>query len=213
MALALAAYPQIWWRLALGFPVFIGFPFLFGPPAYVSGQCMAALNNLRQCSYVSDHRFADLNGLLRTFGIPLAGKASLAVRALSGGILMCVCWLASRRESEPRRSLLWLSAATGFLMLFNPMTEANSYVILAPVLALMAWWQFNSGAKRTGWLFTGMALSMGFLPNLLHGLFGNYFALAWYPAMTIGFLLIITRQIFSAINSETTPVEASTVSG
>ena len=191
IGLAWAAYPQLWWRLALGFPIFIGLPFLFAPPEYAWRQYLGAWENLRQCAEVTEHRFADLNGLLRTFGTALTGKASLVARALAGGALMLVCWRASRRESEPHRSLVWLGCAAGYLMLFNPMSEENSYVILAPVLGLMAWWAFNSGAKQTAWVFAAMGLSMGLLPELLRPLFGNHFALAWHPAMTIVMLIIV----------------------
>jgi len=79
MGLAWAVYPQLRWCLALGLPVFLAFPFAFGPPEYVFSQWVASWDNLRQCSAVSERRFADLNGVLRTFGIPLAGMASLAV--------------------------------------------------------------------------------------------------------------------------------------
>ena len=100
MGLAWAAYPQLWWRLALGLPVFVGLPFLFAPPGYALSQYVGAWENLRQCSEVTEHRFADLNGLLRTFGTALTGAASLAARALAGGALMLVCWRASRRETR-----------------------------------------------------------------------------------------------------------------
>ena len=80
-------------------------------------------------------------------------------------------------------------------MLFNPMTEANSYVILAPVLGLMALWELARGTPLLGWLFGGMVLTMGMLPNLLRPLFGNAFALAWHPAMTVGFLSILVWQV------------------
>jgi hypothetical protein len=213
MGLAWAAYPQIWWRLALGLPVFLGFPFLFGPTAYAWSQCHEAWENLRKCADVTQDRFADLNGLLRVFGSPLVGKASLVVRAIGGAVLMCVCWRSSRCESELRRPLVWLGAATGFLMLFNPMTEANSYVMFAPVLGLMAWWEFQLGTKWAGWIFTFMALTMGLLPNLLYALFGNKFALAWHPAMTIGFLAIITAKLFVSINHDTSPAPAPVVTG
>ena len=143
----------------------------------------------------SEHRFADLNGLLRTFGIPLTGMASLVVRAGAGASLMLGCYFGVRRETEPRRALLWLSAAAGFLMLFNPMTEANSYVILAPVLGLMALWELAQGTPSLGWLLGSMVLTMGLLPNLLRPLFGNAFALAWHPAMTIGFLFVLAWQV------------------
>lgn len=196
LGLAWAAYPQLWWRLALGLPVFLVFPFAFGPPSYVWSQCLAAWDNLRLCSVASEHRFADLNGLLRTFGIPLAGLASLAVRAGAGGSLMLGCYFGARRETEPRRALLWFSAAAGFLMLFNPMTEANSYVILAPVLALIALWELEQGTPSLGWLLGSMVLTMGVLPNLVRPLFGNVFALAWHPAMTLGFLSIMAWQVW-----------------
>ena len=191
MGLAWAAYPQLWWRLALGLPVFIGLPFLFAAPDYAWRQYLGAWENLRQCAEVTEHRFADLNGLLRTFGTALMGQASFAARALAGGALMLVCGRASRRELEPRRSLIWLGCAAGYLMLFNPMSEENSYVILAPALALMAWGAYNFGAKPAAWIFAGMVLTMGLLPELLRPLFGNRFALAWHPAMTLVFLALL----------------------
>ncbi len=191
IGLAWAAYPQMWWRLALGLPVFIGLPFLFAPPDYAWRQYLGAWENLRQCAEVTEHRFADLNGLLRTFGTALMGKASFAARALAGGALMLVCWRAARREPEPRRALIWLGCAAGYLMLFNPMSEENSYVILAPALGLMAWWAYNFRARPAAWIFAAMVLTMGLLPELLRPLFGNRFALAWHPAMTLVFLAII----------------------
>ena len=42
------------WRLAIGFAVMLGLPFLLGPPAYVAGQYVEALNNLRQCAVGAD---------------------------------------------------------------------------------------------------------------------------------------------------------------
>jgi len=195
MGLAWAVYPPLGWRLALGVPVFLAFPFAFGPADYVAGQWRAAWENLRVCSEVTEHRFADLNGLLRTFGIPLTGRTSLAVRAGTGVSFLLACYFGVRRELEPRRALLWLGAAAGYLMLFNPITEANSYAILAPALGLMAHWELSRGTRPLGWLFAGMALTMGLLPNLVRPLLGNSFALAWHPAMTIAFLSILTWQV------------------
>lgn len=201
IGLAWAAYPHLWWRLALGLPVFLLAPFTVGPPDYVWKQYLACAENLRQCSEVTEHRFADLNGLLRTFGTALAGRLSFAVRAAAGGALMLLCWRTSRAGSEPLRALIWLGAAGAFLMLFNPMTEANSYAVLAPALGLLAWWNFRCGSRTLGWIFAGMVLTMGLLPEPLRPLFGNYFALAWYPAMALGFLAALAwlgfRQSFS----------------
>ena len=91
---------------------------------------------------------------------------------------------------------LWLYAlATAYLMLFNPMTEENSYSILAPALGV--WGAFflfrpeGRGLRALGWVITAMALSMGLLPNIVRPLFGNYFALFWHPFMTLVFLVLL----------------------
>jgi hypothetical protein len=212
MGLAWAAYPHLWWRLGLGAVGLAAFPFLFAPPGYALGQYSACLENLRQCSAVTEHRFADLNGLLRTFGWALAGKASLIVRGLAGAGLAWMCWRAGWLQAGPPRALIWLGATASFLMLFNPMTESNSYVIFAPALGLLAWWHLEQGAPRAGWLLVGMALTMGLLPTALRPLFRNAFALAWHPAMTLGFLGVLA---FSTLRSSagTTKVLPRTVVG
>ena len=188
--LALAVYPALWWRLALGLPIFLGVPFLLAPAHYAVAQYAAALTNLRECSAVTENRFADFNGVLRTFGIPLAAKTGTVVRALAGVGFMVACWLWPRRESEPRRAVLWLSAAAAFLMLFNPMTEANSYAILAPALGLMACWEIQRGNRRLGWFCVFAALTMGLLPEPLQHVpaLSNTFAIVWDPTMTLGFV-------------------------
>lgn len=207
VGLAWAAYPRMGWRLGVGLLVLMALPFGFGPVDYAARQFVACFENLRQCADVTEHRFADLNGLLRTFGTALTGKASLAVRAGAGALLMGLCWRASRQRTEPRRALVWLGAAAGFLMLFNPMTEENSYVILAPALGLTAWQAATGGAHRRGWLFAGMALTMGLLPNLLRPWLGNQFALAWHPAMTLIFLAVLSWEVLrdSAAGSKSAP--------
>jgi alpha-1,2-mannosyltransferase len=191
LGLAWAAYPQLWWRLALGLPVFLLAPYAFGPASYVSQQYLACVDNLRQSTGVTENRFADLNGLLRACGASLGGAASFLLRAISGALVMLLCWRISRRQAEPLRALVWLSAAAVYLMLFNPMTEANSYVVLAPALALLGGWHFIHHARGVGWVLAAMLLTMGLLPEPLRPLFGNDFALAWYPAMALVFVAIL----------------------
>jgi hypothetical protein len=196
LGLAWAVYPHLWWRLILGLPLLGILPFMFGPPGYVWSQYLACAENLRQCSVVTERRFADLNGLLHLFGTTLGGRASSVVRAVAGMSLMLLCWHGARRQAEPLRALIWLGAAASFLMLFNPMTEANSYVILSPVLGLLAWWHLSAGTRWLGWLLAAMVLSMGLLPEPLRPWFGNDFSLAWYPPMALGFLAVLAWMAF-----------------
>ena len=91
-------------------------------------------------------------------------------------------------------------------MLFNPMTEANSYVILAPVLGLLAWRWGSEGFVTLGWLVAAMVLTMGLLPNLLRPWLGNYFALAWHPTMTMLFLGLLSWWVFREKVTRLSPV-------
>ena len=101
----------------------------------------------------------------------------------------------NERRLDKTNSALWLFAlTTAYLMLFNPMTEANSYSILAPALGIWAaLFLFADDRKLRpyGWLIAVMTLTMGLLPNLVRPVFGNYFALLWHPLMTFGFIIVL----------------------
>ena len=199
--LAPLVYAPVRWRLPVAMVGLAVFPFLFASPAYVWAQHKGAWTNLQACAVVTEHRFADINGLLRTFGAPLAPAVSKLARVLAGGLTAILWWWSGRRLGEPLRGLWLYALTTGYLMLFNPMNEENSYGILAPALgAWTAYLLFAEGlrpARGLGWIMVIMALSMGLLPNIVRPLFGNYFALFWHPFMTIlflGMLLSLVRR-------------------
>jgi hypothetical protein len=197
LGLAVLVYAPLRWRIAAGLLALAALPFLFGPPDYVIAQHRAAFAHLQVCATVTEHRFADLNGIFRTLGWQLPPAVSSWVRAGAGGLMLLVWWLGARRLPEwPRAAWLYALAAS-YLMLFNPMTEANSYVILAPALATWAAWALGQPATRNaGWILAGMGLAAGVLPGLLHPFFGNHFALFWYPLTTLVFLAILTSLIW-----------------
>ena len=191
-------YVPLMWRLALAFAGLVVFPFLFASPAYVQSQFIDAAHNLQQCSAVSEHRFADLNGILRTFGTELPPGASTIVRVVSGA-LTAVLWLwGAWRLRAPWRELWLYALAAAYLMVFNPMTEANSYVIVAPAFA--AWtvgllFRTDAPRRALGWVIGAMVLSMAILPNPLRPLFHNSFALFWHPAITILFVAVLAWYV------------------
>jgi hypothetical protein len=196
LLLAPVVYAPLRWRLAVGLVILALSPFLFAPTAYVLGQYQSAARNLQACSVVAEHRFADISGILRTFHCEMPALISKGVRVCAGGIVLALWWLGARRLGEPMKAVWLLALATGYLMLFNPMNEVNSYVIVAPALGWWAVEMLGSRADRpAGWLFAGLALSMGCMPNLLRPLFGNAFALIGHPLMTAVFLVILARWV------------------
>jgi hypothetical protein len=197
--LAPLVYAPMRWRLPLVFVALLAFPFLFASPAYVISQYREAGHNLQACAVVSEHRFADINGILRTFKTALGPEASKLVRMAAGGLTALLWWWGARQLREPMAGLWLYALATAYLMLFNPMTEENSYVILAPALSawaavfLLAPFPQTRRAASFGWVIAFMALSMGLLPNILRPAFGNYFALFYHPLAAIVFIGLLAE--------------------
>jgi hypothetical protein len=195
LLLAPIVYGPLRWRLPVALLGLAAFPFLFASPAYVCSQYQAAWGNLQSCAVVTEHRFADINGLLRTFGTEFRPGVSKLVRVLAGGLTAAVCWWSARRLREPLPGLWLYALATAYLMLFNPMSEENSYGILAPALgAWGAFFLFSPAARNArglGWVIVTLALSMALLPNIVRPWFGNYFALFWHPFMTLIFVVLV----------------------
>jgi len=202
--LAVIAFPEILWPFMIG-SLFLAFtPFLLGPAAYVKSQLIASANHLRESASVTENRFADLNGLLMAFGFPLKGILSTLVRAVAGLGFMLFVW--NHRDLPDRcRALTWLAASSVYLMIFNPMTEANSYVILAPIMGLMTWQLMEKGRKREAFCIVAMLLSMGLLPNAMHHWLGNAFALAWHPLMALFFAGMVVANLDQGISRTNTP--------
>jgi len=212
LLLAPLFYSPLRWRLPVALLGLAVFPFLFGSPAYVCSQYHAAWGNLQACAVVTEHRFADINGILRTFGTAFSPAVSKLVRVLAGGLTAVVWWWGARRLREPLPGLWLYALATGYLMLFNPMNEENSFSILAPALgAWAAFCLFSPPAPNVrclGWTIVAMSLSMGLLPNIVRPLFGNYFALFWHPFMTIIFLVLLGLFVWRSPSPESTGEQA-----
>jgi hypothetical protein len=104
-------------------------------------------------SVTTNHIFADINGLLRTIGSPLPGGVSQLVR-LTAGLATLWLWVTGAyRTKEPLRAFILLALSTTYLMVFNPMTEVNSYAIVAPALAVFAVYYLElEGRARSRWL-------------------------------------------------------------
>jgi hypothetical protein len=231
LMLAPLVYAPMRWRLPVVILGLAIFPFLFANPGYVWAQHYAAWTNLQACAVVTEHRFADINGILRTFGTALPPMASKLVRVAAGALTALLWWWGAKRLSEraygrrirsgattdskaaPNQNsgllpALWFYAlSASYLMLFNPMNEENSYVILSPAFGVWgAWFLLSPDAKNDrllGWVTVFMALTMGLLPNVLRPLFGNYYALFWHPLMTLIFVAMLTHFVWRSVPSHT----------
>jgi hypothetical protein len=195
LLMAAVVYPRLRGPVAVAVALLAAAPFLFGPPSYVVAQYRDALRHLAGWSGTTEHRFADIAGLLRSFGVELPLPVSQAARVLAGGVTLLLAVLASSRGDAPRRALALVLLASLYLMLFNPMTEKNSYAIVAPPLAITAAsWLSSRRTASLGWGLAFVLVSIGVFPELFSRIDRNL-GLWWDPLM----MLLVSALLASRI--------------
>ena len=193
-------------RLLVLCGAWMALPYLLGPSTYVTSQYAAALGTITgSCAAVTEHRFADVNGILRSFGVELSGNWSNGVRAAAGVALALMVLLRGRTLNPHAWALVWLTLSACYLLLFNPMTEANSYCMLSVPAALLAWEWLGRGEspaepKRASFLVMGWAtivllLLMGGASEIARPWAGNSLDLWFFPSCAIGVMALALQRL------------------
>lgn len=136
-------------------------PFLFAPWPYVAWQYGSWYHYILRIAPAPEHRFDDISGLLRTLGVYLPVQLSLLVRLVAAVFTLGVWWVGSRRLSQPNLAFTLLGLSAGYLMLFNPLTESNSYVILSHAIAVQAVRLLMVERRSIGWLLLSLTVALG----------------------------------------------------
>lgn len=209
IGLAVAAYPRVRARVFLGTLVVLAIPFLAAPAHYVAGIYADFFANLVDCFDTGRRTFADINGVLMPFGLTLRGFSSLAVRVSLALLFAIAGARLVKYGSHIHRSMLWLALTACYIMLFTPMNEANSYVMLAPGLGLWAvWYKVHRFCGRTA-IVAAISSSVVLLPSWVGALTtidnGNQFAKFWNPFMTLFFLALLSSDVIGRSKRFATP--------
>ena len=159
LLLAAADLALIPW-LAGGLLLTAALPLLFDPWPYVVHQYRAWYADLLSIAPSEEHRFDDINGLLRTLHLQVPTQGMLLVRLVAAALTLAVWWVGSKRLAQPQRGLTLLGLSASYLMLFNPRTESNSYVILSHSIAALALLVLVVQGRRIGWLLVGLDVAM-----------------------------------------------------
>jgi alpha-1,2-mannosyltransferase len=136
-------------------------PLAFDAWPTVAGSYHAWFRQLLLLAPSEELRFEDLAGFLRVLGWHLDPGVWFVLRVAAGGAILAAWRIGSRRLEEPHRVLTLLGLSAGYLMVFNPRTETNSYVILAPAIAVLAARFLAVESSRVGWVLAALALALG----------------------------------------------------
>ena len=113
-------------------------PFAHPHPAYALGEYGAFVAKLQSAGKPTGNSWCDFAGMLRVIAIHLPPSVQLAIRALAGLLTLGLCWRAAKCADALRAAFTVLFLTMVYLMLFNPRTETNSYVMLGAFVAVWA---------------------------------------------------------------------------
>lgn len=197
LLLAPFGYRRVAVPLIVALLALVAFPFLTASPDYVISQMLGAKEHIVHVSQILDHRFANVAGILRSLGLDPPSTATNAMGLVAAIVTLGVWVLGSRRVVEPDRGLFLLSLATVYLMLFNPMNESNSYVIVAPAMAVVALRLLDLDKRSpVGWAMVAIVLTIGLLADPLRGIAPDLSL--WYkPLVTMGFIAMLVFVVTS----------------
>jgi hypothetical protein len=136
LLLSAAIYRPMRWRLALGLAIFLLVPFATQNPHYVWNQYSVCYSKLRMAA-LPYRPFCDLRGIFWAIWV-IPQNVLTVIQMIAAIATLALCLLASRWWQEPARSVFVAAFGACYLMLFNPRTESNSYVILSAIFAIPA---------------------------------------------------------------------------
>lgn len=195
--LAAVCYASLRLRLLSGFLICLGAAYFHPDAAYVTGEYRHFWAKFMLAGQPANQDFSDFFGMLWHWGIHPTPTVISALRALAALIALLLS-LRVMRLFKGQHSLqafgVMLLAAI-YLMLFNPRTEENSYVILAGFIALLAGREVLAGASRTGLLLSLFCLALA-VENYGYPIFP--LTKIWFkPLITaLFFIVFVARQFF-----------------
>ncbi len=129
-------YPRLRLPMLVSLIVLAVAPIAHFNPGYAAGEYSAFVHNLGQAGNPKGQSWCDFAGMLRVAGLDLPSALQLGIRALAGLATLGLCWKAAKGKDPLRAAFLVLFLSTIYLMLFNPRTETNSYVMLGAFVAI-----------------------------------------------------------------------------
>ena len=196
--LAAVIYPRTAWRFFVCVSVMAIVPFLAQHPAYVWDQYLQCVPALSHAAENGDQgEFAQLFCMLHAAGFHIPEGARQGMRALAAVATLAACWFARRRLNPAELGIVLYTLAVGYLMLFNPRTENNTYCLLAPAIGVFLA-EAASARNRVHTVFA-MALTALFLTSYPIGRLLRDQHTVWIkPFLCTVFLIVFLQKLRAA---------------
>lgn len=156
LALTAFLFAPMRWRLAAGLAILFAAPFLTQQPSYVWNQYKLYTVKIRVAGTPDElDYFSDLFGILGAMGINVPTAVRTVLRLAAAALTLVLCRFALKHRGHARGAVFFYTFNVCYLMLFNPRTENNTYVIAGVPMALFA----SRAILCDGWKGIGLILA------------------------------------------------------
>jgi hypothetical protein len=136
--LGVALFPRLRLPMVGALAVLFAIPFAHWNPAYAANEYREFVECLLRAGKPTGHTWCDFAGMLRSFGLPLADAATLPIRAVFAVVTLGIALRMAKITDPYRAAFAVMLLSTVYLMLFNPRTETNSYIMLGVFVGIWA---------------------------------------------------------------------------
>lgn len=195
--LAGACYAPLRLRLAGGFLLCLAAAWIHPDPSYVTAEYRHFWEKFLLAGQPAENTFSDFFGMLWCWGIHPAPAVISGIRALMAIVVLLLSLHVVRkfRGDAFAQAFGVMLLSSLYLMLFNPRTEENSYVMLAGFTSLMAGRAILANSGRPALLLTLFTLTLA-VESYGHPIFP--LTRIWFkPLATLGFATALVAGRFA----------------
>ncbi|UCD32086.1 MAG: DUF2029 domain-containing protein [Desulfobacterales bacterium] len=201
LMLAVVGYPASRFKMTALVPILFSLPFLLRDPSYILEQYLEVPRMLQETSSW-EYRFiwASFMGLLQTLGVNLDQLERLITRGLFAAAAFVAYITGKERLPETADRCLYLYAiAAGYVLLMSPLTERNTYAMLAPVVGTM-WCLARNQEGRGIRLLLGLVVLANLLSHSMAKVFPGSPLSMLKPIGAVVVITILIWETFSKSN-------------
>lgn len=205
LLLCFGLFPSVRIKLIFALVGLFLFPFLFADFHYVVAQYVGAIHNFKMAFnygamnwHHSLNEWAQMFNLLELMGLKYSMFSQFLIRIFLAGVTFWIALKGQKRKVKNYQKIIFIyTLSVVYLLLFNPRTENNDYILLAPALAALGYQEIFVEKRKIQALILGVLFIMFIFKRDLSTLILPHYKTWLAPALTCFFLLIVLKRFFS----------------
>jgi hypothetical protein len=203
LLLVVGVYPKrCIFTAIIGMIILFLFPFLCQHPDYVIGQYKNTLTVLAGAQNLGyEIPWADFFGMLKLFGMNIS-QIWVYIFSFVSGVVIYIGCLVFFRNRLIIGSMLTMTLAVAFILLFSGRTEMNTYCMIGPFMGILIFSSIYINAGRSRWVYFFASLVCWFFIFASHSICGKNI-MPWTAPLAFTIFIVYTMiYLMPKINVE-----------